>query len=66
MATEIEFITHYQAENDACVVMNERTDRFLINNNWTEIRVMGVFELTDGKIVAWRDYFDMQQFSSQM
>ena len=66
MATEIEFITHYQAENDAGVVMNERTDRFLINNNWTEIRVMGVFELTDGRIVAWRDYFDMQQFSSQM
>ena len=25
--------------------------------------VMGVFELADGKITAWRDYFDMAQFT---
>jgi limonene-1,2-epoxide hydrolase len=29
--------------------------------------VMGVFEVNnDGKITAWRDYFDMNQFTSQM
>jgi limonene-1,2-epoxide hydrolase len=27
---------------------------------------MGVFELKDGRIAAWRDYFDMQQFTSQL
>ena len=27
---------------------------------------MGFFEVHDGKITAWRDYFDMGQFTSQM
>ena len=27
---------------------------------------MGVFEVEDGKIKAWRDYFDLAQFSSEM
>jgi limonene-1,2-epoxide hydrolase len=27
---------------------------------------MGTFELSDGKISAWRDYFDMQQYMSQL
>jgi len=28
---------------------------------------MGAFEVdADGKIAAWRDYFDMAQFASQM
>ena len=27
---------------------------------------MGAFEVNDGKITAWRDYFDMNQFTSQM
>ncbi len=25
----------------------------------------GIFEIRDGKIVAWRDYFDMQTFITQ-
>jgi len=25
--------------------------------------VMGAFEIADGKIKAWRDYFDMAQFT---
>jgi limonene-1,2-epoxide hydrolase len=27
---------------------------------------MGTFEITDGKINAWRDYFDQHQFASRM
>ncbi len=27
---------------------------------------MGAFELRDGKICAWRDYFDLAQFQRQM
>jgi limonene-1,2-epoxide hydrolase len=27
---------------------------------------MGTFEVRDGKIAAWRDYFDMKQFMDQM
>ena len=66
MAEAVEFVIHHQGETTDAVVMNERTDRFLINGNWLELPVMGVFELEGGKIKAWRDYFDMAQFSSQM
>jgi limonene-1,2-epoxide hydrolase len=27
---------------------------------------MGAFEVREGKIAAWRDYFDMKQFMDQM
>lgn len=67
MASAIEFVVHHTAENPAAgVVMNERTDRFRVGDKWIEARVMGVFEIRDGKIVAWRDYFDLAEFTSQM
>ena len=66
MAQKIEFVVHHQTENAKGVVMNERTDRFLIGERWADAPVMGVFEIADGRIQAWRDYFDLAQFSSQM
>jgi limonene-1,2-epoxide hydrolase len=67
MATAIEFVIHRTAENPAAgLVMNERTDRFRIGEKWVEARVMGVFEIRGGKIAAWRDYFDLAEFQSQM
>ena len=52
------------------VVMNERTDRFLIERDgeekWAEAPVAGIFEIRDGKIAAWRDYFDMGMFTKAM
>lgn len=47
------------------VVLTERVDRFLGAKN-VELPVMGVFEIKDGKIAAWRDYFDLGQFQSRM
>jgi limonene-1,2-epoxide hydrolase len=48
-------------------VLTERIDRFTINGKPIEIAVMGTFEVgADGKITAWRDYFDMQQFMKQV
>jgi limonene-1,2-epoxide hydrolase len=48
-------------------VLTERIDRFTINGKRIEIPVMGTFEVdANGKISAWRDYFDMQQFVTQM
>jgi limonene-1,2-epoxide hydrolase len=49
---------HIAESGDA--VLTERIDR-LIDTEGKElfgIRMMGVFEVRDGKIVAWRDYFD--------
>jgi limonene-1,2-epoxide hydrolase len=48
------------------VVMTERVDVFKRADRSFELRVMGTFEVIGGKISAWRDYFDMQQFTSQM
>jgi limonene-1,2-epoxide hydrolase len=31
-----------------------------------DLPVMGAFELRDGKIVAWRDYFEMSHAKSLM
>ncbi len=47
-------------------VMTERTDHLHMGENAIVLRVMGVFEIRDGKIAAWRDYFDMAEFTSQM
>ena len=67
MSQGIEFVVHHTAENpEKGVVMNERTDRFRVNDKWIEARVMGVFEIRGGKIAAWRDYFDLAEFQSQM
>ena len=48
------------------VVMNERVDTLVMQDRKIELPVCGVFELTpDGKISAWRDYFDMAKFTGQ-
>ena len=60
-----EWITHHIAA-DGDVVLTERTDKFRINGQWIAIRVMGTFELRDGKIAKWRDYFDLAEFQNQM
>jgi limonene-1,2-epoxide hydrolase len=31
-----------------------------------ELPVLGTLEISDGKINAWRDYFDMSQFINRM
>lgn len=48
------------------IVMTERVDTFKLPNRSFDIEVMGTFEVRDGKIGAWRDYFDLQQFTSRM
>jgi limonene-1,2-epoxide hydrolase len=48
-------------------VLTERLDRFTINGKQIALPVMGIFEVgADGKLVAWRDYFDLAQFTKQM
>ncbi len=66
MAEEIQWDLHAIAESDDGAVWTERTDGFKIAGNWVRLRVMGIFEFRDGKISAWRDYFDMNQFTSQL
>ena len=48
-------------------VLTERIDRFTINGKQIALPLMGTFEVdAQGKISAWRDYFDLAQFTKQM
>jgi limonene-1,2-epoxide hydrolase len=46
------------------VVMTERVDAFTLAGREGAFPVCGVFEVRDGKIAAWRDYFDMAQVTA--
>ena len=35
-------------------------------NKSFEMPVMVIFEVSDGRISAWRDYFDTKQFATRM
>ena len=64
-ATRVEWKIHREAAQGN-VVFNERTDEFDFPTGNIAIPVTGVFEITNGKISLWRDYFDLQTFTNQM
>lgn len=49
-------------------VLTERVDRFrFAGQDWTQVRAAGVFEIgQDGRIIHWRDYFDMAELVAAM
>ena len=47
------------------VVILERLDRHRLADKWVELPVTGVFEVHDGLITYWRDYFDAATIMSQ-
>jgi len=51
---------------DGGTVLTERLDVFTFPNGRIDLPVMGTFEVVDGKIAAWRDYFDMAMFLNQL
>jgi limonene-1,2-epoxide hydrolase len=57
------FEIHHLA-SDGSTVLTERTDTFTINGKSAPLPVMGAFQVHDGKITAWRDYFDMAQVTA--
>ncbi|HEY7948535.1 MAG TPA: limonene-1,2-epoxide hydrolase family protein [Acidimicrobiales bacterium] len=48
------------------VVLTERIDTFTVGDITAPLPVMGTFEIRDGKICAWRDYFDMAQITAML
>ena len=64
-ATTIEWVVHRQAA-EGPVVFNERVDRFQMPFGWIEIPVTGVWEVHDGLITLWRDYFDEAMYRKQL
>jgi limonene-1,2-epoxide hydrolase len=50
-------MTHMVA--DGSIVMTERVDHFIGLYKTISLPVMGIIEVHDGVITAWRDYFDI-------
>ncbi|MDH3603708.1 MAG: hypothetical protein OEU26_29205 [Candidatus Tectomicrobia bacterium] len=49
------------AEGD--VVMVERMDRTVVDGKSVDLPCFGIFEMREGKISEWRDYFDMATYT---
>ncbi len=45
------------------VVFAERVDRTDTGGRHVDLPLVGVFEIRDGKIAAWRDYFDLATYT---
>ena len=61
MCTEIDWEILRQTSTGTVqngTVLNEREDRFEIHGRWVTLPVAGIFEVRDGLITLWRDYFD--------
>lgn len=58
--TDWEIIT-LMAEGD--VVIAERMDRTVTETKSVDLPCTGIFEMHEGKIKVWRDYFDMATFT---
>ena len=43
---------------------NPETNIFTMKGKSAPLPVMGAFDVVDGKITAWRDYFDMAQVTA--
>jgi len=63
--SEIDWITTRQASLEG-LVLNERFDRFLWPHGWVEVPVAGIFEVVNGEITLWRDYFDLPTYTDQL
>ncbi len=66
LTSEMQWVVKQVAETSSGVVLTERLDRFLINECWVELPVMGCFEVDGDKIIAWRDYFDLTQLRDRL
>lgn len=54
-----------RAVSDGPLVMLERLDRHRLTDNWVELPVTGVYEVHEGRITYWRDYFDLATIMSE-
>jgi limonene-1,2-epoxide hydrolase len=54
---------HHQLASDG-VVVNERTDHLSFHGRQLVVPICAVFEIEDGLIAAWREYFDLALFTA--
>jgi limonene-1,2-epoxide hydrolase len=63
-AQSVEFAILHLASSGA-VVLTERLDTFSIGGRSVALPIAGVFEVVEGKIAVWRDYFDLATWTKQ-
>lgn len=61
----IELQIRNMAINDN-VVFLERVDDFVYKGKHSRIPVVGVLEISDGEVAAWRDYYDWAQLEEAL
>jgi len=66
MVEEVDWEILAIAEDSSGRVLTERIDNFKNSKGTMSLPVMGTFEIENGKIAKWRDYFDMGQFQTEM
>ena len=52
-------VKFHRIAQDGSAVLTERTDALIFGPLRLQFWVCGIFEVRDGKIVLWRDYFDL-------
>lgn len=52
-------VKFHRIAEEGVVVLNERTDALIFGPLRVQFWVCGVFEVHDGRITLWRDYFDL-------
>ena len=63
---EVDWQVLHIAENGNAV-LTERVDNFVLQDGKPlSLPVMGTMEIEEGKIKAWRDYFDLASYTSQL
>lgn len=62
---ENRFIILRESANGAIIFM-ERLDRHRLPTGWIELPVTGVYEVHNGKITVYHDYFDSSTIAKQM
>lgn len=67
IATAIDWEIHRLEEGPSGTVYSERSDRYQLQGQWAEFKCSGIHEVNaEGKIILWRDYFDLQQCLATM
>jgi limonene-1,2-epoxide hydrolase len=61
---ENQFVIKRELASGNTVVL-ERLDRHLLATGWVELPVTGIFEVENGKITLYRDYFDLATIMSK-
>jgi limonene-1,2-epoxide hydrolase len=59
-------IDNLATTKDGRCVLTERTEAFIFGVSRVQATFMGIFEVRDGLISAWRDYWDMASFARDM